>query len=661
MSERGYNLMSKEAFENLTKADPKFILNYMMDFAESSRQYPSNTLLVPYTHIPREPPAGRYVREFGCVFTDFPNTRKLKLLDWETMHARMISRIVGLKALSFRGYVMAGSAVVVFAGDSPSFSPADADFYPVYDVKAGKAQGLSVQEQATSSFSNFLNDLQVLFDTHEKDVKNGGPRPDGENKYDIERNVYRHKWDVKCRRNKYCATVVVGQWRIESRQFVFRAHPSAASVVAGFDLMACKAFYDGEMAYFTVDAALCLYFGINPVDWRRESPSHLSRVLKYLNYGFSPIFPGLSFDVYDKMTGYEKDLDRGSLGEYTINKGYIGFIVNKIRKWDRTLADCRLFVRNREHPFYRVVPDHPINPEDGYVKDYADGNVRVEDSDYDADTAGIVQSIYDPFEYLSVAGLVKGDLRKIHVFADRPVDLLHRDKTRSTDIRHILRKCQGGSFTRFYFPEMGDRILEIQTELSRLLVAQNPNHQIRHRLLSDADRLREQDLRAELEEIVDARIIELEEREQFLCDTQDLYKIVFEVSNPGGQFTGSFQPIVRSSPKESFGSLCMWDRKPAFYYAKLEILKIRKFGRTRGCPYFAVLPLDLIKIIFEYLYDAHYRDFAVTTQSYPINLELSECEHKKLPWCDGYDCKCTKIELYAIEGVSGEDKLNRNN
>ena len=80
-------------------------------------------------------------------------------------------------------------------------------------------------------------------------------------------------------RNVHCTSIFIED--VSKIQIIHRAYKTPSEVVTGFDLMCCKAFFDGEDVYLTVDAAICIYFGINPVDWRRESPSHMQRILKY--------------------------------------------------------------------------------------------------------------------------------------------------------------------------------------------------------------------------------------------------------------------------------------------------------------------------------------------------------------------------------------------
>ena len=117
------------------------------------------------------------------------------------------------------------------------------------------------------------------------------------------------------KRSTNCTTITMeldsafgaSSYTLRDYQFIHRAYSSPTSVVVGFDLLGCKAFYDGKMVYFTLDAALCLYFGINPVDWRRESASHTHRIRKYHEYGYNPIFPALSLDLAKELndrTGY---------------------------------------------------------------------------------------------------------------------------------------------------------------------------------------------------------------------------------------------------------------------------------------------------------------------------------------------------------------------
>tara|TARA_R110002072_G_scaffold45565_5_gene126833 strand:- start:12481 stop:14487 length:2007 start_codon:yes stop_codon:yes gene_type:complete len=108
-------------------------------------------------------------------------------------------------------------------------------------------------------------------------------------------------------------------------QLIHRAYKSPEQVVVGFDQAPSKVFYDGEDYYMTLDAALCFYFSVNPIDWRCMSPTHISRAIKYTIKGFNSITP--------KYMGAKQVLEFESPIRYKLVKkrypGTITYIVSR--------------------------------------------------------------------------------------------------------------------------------------------------------------------------------------------------------------------------------------------------------------------------------------------------------------------------------------------
>ena len=122
-------------------------------------------------------------------------------------------------------------------------------------------------------------------------------------------------------RNEYVTTVYVyGPGReneydnvekdfIYCYQLVHRIYPDISSIIGGFDISACMIAYDGEELYTTPLGAWALKHRSIIVDTKRRSTSFEYRLIKYHNYGFELIFPGLSSDVrnyFKEEVGGEK-------------------------------------------------------------------------------------------------------------------------------------------------------------------------------------------------------------------------------------------------------------------------------------------------------------------------------------------------------------------
>ena len=65
---RKYNLMSEQELENLLFSDRKWVIEYMLGFAEASRIYPHNTILVRYEDLYRLWQARNLNKDFGWLY-----------------------------------------------------------------------------------------------------------------------------------------------------------------------------------------------------------------------------------------------------------------------------------------------------------------------------------------------------------------------------------------------------------------------------------------------------------------------------------------------------------------------------------------------------------------------------------------------------------------
>tara|TARA_R110002072_G_scaffold45565_5_gene126826 strand:- start:4773 stop:6620 length:1848 start_codon:yes stop_codon:yes gene_type:complete len=66
-----------------------------------------------------------------------------------------------------------------------------------------------------------------------------------------------------------------------------------AQCVVGMENSCNKIFWDGESYYMTLDAALCHYFRINPIDWRSASEIQIDQIKSIVRAGFSIVVPKL--------------------------------------------------------------------------------------------------------------------------------------------------------------------------------------------------------------------------------------------------------------------------------------------------------------------------------------------------------------------------------
>ena len=281
-----YNLVSTDQFRNILKLPRPDILKLMMTTSAGARYAPDNVLLVKFDDIPKEAPVGELVSSFGFLYAGLGYCRTNPLPSDAKMRENMFAYCPAAGEFSYDGYVLAGSFPVLCCTTQNEviMNPSDLDFYPYGDNP----------DEVKSSYSNFLQDMDHYINLSKGNGETELPE------FIVSRNVN-------------CTSIQFGKDGPLNMQIIHRGHRSPQSVVVGFDQPACKVFFDGFDIYFTLDAALCLYFGINPVDWRRESPSHMRRVQKYNDYGFSPIFVGLPFSVATEMI--DQSIDEATVKE----------------------------------------------------------------------------------------------------------------------------------------------------------------------------------------------------------------------------------------------------------------------------------------------------------------------------------------------------------
>lgn len=561
------NLMLAEEFASLVKRDPKEILRYMMEIAQASREFPDKALIIPYNFIPREAPQNVYLRDFGRLFSGVHVECRLEELPPVEEVFNRLNEWFNIEGFTFDGYVLAGSAAVLACSSNNHCEPSDGDFYPYYDSK--NLLKNSVRETILVSYRKFLEDVEQANNEEE----------------------------ITTFRNKNCTTVVI-EYR-KSMQIIHRAHTSARSTIVGFDQMACKAFFDGEMVYFTIDAALCLYFGINPVDWRRESPSHMARVLKYQRYEFVPIFPHLSFDF---VTNTMKDKETYNLPSADSTNLQI--------RTHGTRDDKILYV-DFSTPYKTTESDY-------------DGEHEIED----IGRLGLW--------YHATCMLIKQKFDLFPVFSDKPTEIL--DNAYFVPLEKVLNKVAAGRKCVFYFGD--ERTIQISNQIADSLVKVNGrSKQIRIVPLNKKTIDRVLELQNEYVKIVKERKEELEASIPDSCHAL-LTNIEFNISNPGAQFTASFKPIRRETPQDYWGPKCVEFECNTFYKIKFTLLCIRH--RLKNS-YFGLFGKDLMLLLFSHIYRTHFKHEALVKDNFvPI---VRENNKSKFPWHDEVDSKAIVIEL----------------
>jgi hypothetical protein len=604
-----YNVYPEADFSLLIQRDPRLIIDLMLEVAESSRQHPDSAYIIPFTSIP---PIESLITpdQFGWLFAGENDNRNYPLPSMATVQTRIEDLMPFASDLSWKGYVAAGSFAALVcqptrkADDSDYMprDPGDVDFYPYCSPE--DRGNFSMIESAMVGYRQFLDDMTAAINDE----------PD---------TLDRTFTGSITKRNTNCTTISVevnnhgakSSSILTEYQIIHRAHTSPTSVVVGFDQMACKAFYDGEMVYFTLDAALCLYFGINPVDWRRESPSHLRRVDKYKNYGYTPIFPGLKSDLlFTPVNRVNSEIQTGSFKRSYYLPGCL--LVTRthktgVGKTQKTHRTVELSFDNYGLNLYCEVKAglRSINELQQYEREEIDTikincpNIEsvpqvpfsreASESDYSADTTN---SMAHAYHVLSMAIRDKFVLMSVYN-EDAPNEII--DNAKGIDVRSILKKLLVGHRSDFYFGT--DRVHEIEREMSRLVLT-NHGGSIAVKLMNKGALQQLTNLQAELTGIFDSRVAELERIVQPQIAKLQA-GVTFITSNPGAQFTASFKPIIRQQPQDYWGCLYTPTKPSRLRQIKLTLLCIKKYHWTT----LSLLDKNIIKMLFGYIDMAYFR------------------------------------------------------
>jgi len=259
------NLVSADVFLSITEWPRKKILEFMLGLAAYNRRDSTNIPLIKMSDIPSRMPTKNYMREFGCLFSGggfirskCQNTRK-----------NFLSSNSIIQHLDYANFIIAGEAICRFAKGSYISEEEKIDMYQI-----GNNETFDLD-----AYDNLLST--------------------------IDNNVAHASKKFKCARRTVNYTDVY----IHAGPPLFirihhMTHQIAKDVLNTIDMMPCRCFYDGKETYFSLDGALALFFGINPIDWTRYSNEY-AKQLRHSYLGVS-LFPGLSFSLVNYMVAKEK-------------------------------------------------------------------------------------------------------------------------------------------------------------------------------------------------------------------------------------------------------------------------------------------------------------------------------------------------------------------
>jgi len=604
-----YNIVLAEAFSKILEWNPKDILRFMLGFAQHSRLDPDNVAVVPFVNIPKEPPKTTLVKDFGHLFGGNGECRENDLVSYEQVVNRIMVTFPIIYRIQMSNCTIAGSFPLLYCESTNRkdhrsvHGPNDVDFFLFSNEEDNSNTSTatesiskrSAQDIALDCYTNTLQEINTAIFGHQRVTEN---------------DSFGKTFTV---RNENCTTIYCSE--IITMQVIHRLFKSRQAVVVGFDQIISKVFYDpngfdstetrdinfnasenlrtkGGMIYFTLDAALAVYFGINPVDWKRESPTHGQRYMKYSLYGYYPIFPGLPFSLVKEMHDAKRSEQRKNtnipkLGIRNEN-GNIYIFSNGCYYTSMYMLPGICLLLTESKGIYKITLDGNIymryinNREFIKAKEWVTINdiskYKPNNSDYNGDLKDRSKRL---FEYRSLTRIIKD--KDLHaVCADGILDITNNFER--LDIKRILSRLDSEECILFYFGErLGEEYYRIKTE----------HEKIAKRFpipVSKLKRLNEIIVRTEA--ILNERSEEL--KEVYNKKLEHLQKIIFNACNPGSQYTASFKPMIRAHPRDYWGSHYQPFSTAFFHREKLTLLCIRK----RKGNLLSEFSMDLMRYLF---------------------------------------------------------------
>lgn len=501
------------------------LITYMMELSEANRRNPRDALVIRYDELYKKEPFNKEKFPFSMTSSwvsigpasTLSNQNSTDPLE----HQRKFNVV---SKFSFNGnYVVAGGYVLDLLTGGNQYRSNDYDFFPIYDVDAGWKR----HDATLKAYNEFLVEASRLDGKSDSVVR--GP---------------------------YCTTI-----RSSGRdpiQIIHKGSPSPVAVVAEFDQMCCRAFYDGESIYLTLEAAICWYYQINPIDWRFEGPSHIERAIKYKERGWTIIFPGLPKSIV------------------LLNKGMTSF----------SIAERELIVKCAMpliFDFAKEVYDRwGVSEYEVFLEDNSSGR--------ESESSMVLKAIRlnKPIPYLITTTVT---------------EML--ENVKMADIPSVIRKVMIGQDNQAISIIGGDmysaEIIDIQGRLMQVFLALNTKSYPSEKLVeftSNWEMLIAR--RTEIEEILIAKYDHLLTTQRKLMEG-----VSFHISNPEKLFTDSFFPVIRDGPKAFYGDLYDSNYKYQNLYQikKLFLLQWR-FGNS---DVWRSIPKDIMKLLFRYFYDAYFK------------------------------------------------------
>lgn len=555
-----YNLMPKSTWDVFKEMGLERAIHTIYAISEYNRTC-EKPLLIPGSYI-RQPgfrPTYLLSGEFPCLHPD----SKFLLLPGRGpsySYCLMNELIPNCDKMSFDGYVIAGGAALKTVVGFSDYGRMDADFYPLYSPNAFGTQ----YERIMVSYVKWLDDCDAILTGGKLRIQSIAK---GE-----------HTTTVSLQFAK--SDVVDGDKALRSYQMIHRAYRSPEEVIVGFDQPCCKAFFDGNETYLTLDCALCIHYGINPIDWRAESPTHIKRTLKYLDRSFrwvAPKFPDLKPKVdFRFAAGLISQLMNGNIKLY--EQTYHNFVVEN----------------HGEFP----IPSHQSAYQSDYEPKFIDNHIM---EGYDLPVEEKPEGYKTPLSLVNLRAAATDNPTYFVAYTNTFSDFI-ANRFRIANFENIIDRQE----YREYFMHR-KRMMEIFAEISkiqdRIQMPKQPgcfkhagmDAPRPHRFQIDqANRYIE--LCQEAKQLSSEYLSKVNANQAIMLKRREI--VNFRFDNPGAQITASFHPIKRKSHADYWGVNAM-----PITYRRVAWDQIRSLLILMKRKEIPQVPKDVLRIIRRLLFD----------------------------------------------------------
>lgn len=549
-----YNLVGDTCLHDILSKSSDEILRIIMMIGEENRLNPDRAIVLDAETVSKFKPGNNMLPIafnpsallLRYVGSDQPYNR----IPFSEAMEQLETAIPFLDSLSFDGYVLAGGLLVKSFIRIYTEVP-DADFYPWTPPNVVESERV---EALNTCYMNFLNDMTDAEPAFAKD-------------------------SIITKRNEFCTTIAIPQNYaryengervnydvVRSYQIIHRGHTSPVSTVVGFDQPICKMFYDGHRVYMTLDAALCFLLKINPIDWRRESPSHLQRAYKYHLRGFRPVCPGLPATLFNFPNRHVAN-NHYQFRDYAIGPSMISKAEGYFKERNRHIRDVR------------------------------------EDSDYGECIADDIFSV----TYSNLYSLITDRPQGCVVFSRIPNQILTNYTAGVAG--HCLKRIMGTMAGKLYTGvDFSQRCYHLMVSFKIRDFSAFPDEIDLQSAFKDILLLKKE-MDAVFEQTSKKLEIKLCEVEESLGDD-----VKFMLSNPGRQYTSSFNSMQRESAAEYWGPAYIpYDLSPTSK-AKFTFVCIWKLRKDNIISW---LPRDVVKLICRWINTQYLKEICGTFVLHP--------------------------------------------